>query len=223
MKLLGEAYDKSGNAAKALEVYSIYTKLSGVKDPEASLRKAQLTEATNPAAAAKMYEENTVAYPKDYKSFLAAGLYYAKQKSTLDKALALLKKCSALADTIPSMWFEMGQVYDKLGKDKDELEAFRKFIQLDPENADAAGKIGAMLVAKRKYNDAMMFLETANALKPNEPAYMVPLAQGYIQTDRSKEALEHSGKGRQAEARRRDHPHDPVRPVQVDRPVEEGS
>ncbi|HMD69565.1 MAG TPA: tetratricopeptide repeat protein, partial [Chitinivibrionales bacterium] len=44
MKLLGEAYDKSGNAAKALEVYTIYTKLSGVKDPEASLRKAQLTE-----------------------------------------------------------------------------------------------------------------------------------------------------------------------------------
>jgi tetratricopeptide (TPR) repeat protein len=190
MKLLGDAYDKSANAEKALEVYSIYTKLSGVHDPEASLRKAQLTEASNPAAAAKMYEENTVLYPKDYKSFLAAGLYYAKQKATLDKALALLKKCSALADTIPAMWFEMGQVYDKLGKDKDELDAFRKFIQLDPENAEAAGKIGELLIAKHKYNDAMMFLETANTLKPNDPKYMVPLAQGYIQTDRSKDALD---------------------------------
>jgi|WetSurMetagenome_2_1015567.scaffolds.fasta_scaffold00119_1 tetratricopeptide (TPR) repeat protein len=190
MKLLGEAYDKTGNAAKALETYTIYTKLPGVKDADASLRKAQLTEAGNPAAAAKMYEENTVAFPKDYKSFLAAGLYYAKQKATLDKALALLKKCSALADTIPAMWFEMGQVYDKLGKDKEELEAFRKFVQLDPENADAAGKIGAMLMAKKKYNDAMMFLETANALKPNQPAYMVPLAQGYIHTDRAKDALD---------------------------------
>jgi tetratricopeptide (TPR) repeat protein len=190
MKLLGEAYDKSGNASKALEVYTIYTKLTGVKDPDASLRKAQLTEATNPAAAAKMYEENTVMFPKDYKSFLAAGLYYAKQKATLDKALGLLKKCATLADTIPAMWFEMGQVYGKLGKDKEELEAYRKFIQLDPENAEAAGKIGGILIAKRKFNDAMMFLETANALKPNEPAYMVPLAQGYIETDRSKDALD---------------------------------
>ncbi len=190
MKLLGDSYDKSGDAEKALEVYSIYTKLAGVHDPEASLRKAQLTEATNPAAAAKMYEENTVLYPGDYKSYLAAGLYYAKQKTTLDKALGLLKKCATLADTIPAMWFEMGQVYDKLGRDKEELDAFRKFIQLAPEDADASGKIGALLIAKHKYNDAMMFLETANTLKPNDPKFMVPLAQGYIETDRAKDALD---------------------------------
>jgi tetratricopeptide (TPR) repeat protein len=190
LKLLGDAYDKTGNQAKALEVYTVYTKFTSVHDPDASLRKAQLTEATNPAAAAKMYEDNTVMFPKDYKSFLAAGLYYAKQKATLDKALGLLKKCAALADTIPAMWFEMGQVYGKLSKDKEELDAYRKFIQLDPENADAAGKIGEILLSKHKVNDAMVFLEMANALKANEPKFMVPLAQGYIETDRSKEALD---------------------------------
>jgi tetratricopeptide (TPR) repeat protein len=190
MKMLGDAYDKTGNQAKTLEVYSIYTKLSGVSDPDASLRKAQLTEASDPDAAAKMYEENTVLFPKNYKSFLASGLYYAKQKATLDKALGLLKKCAALADTIPAMWFEMGQVYGKLGKDKEELDAYRRFIQLDPENADAAGKIGEILLGKRKTNDAMVFLEMANAIKNNDPKFMVPLAQGYIETDRPREALD---------------------------------
>jgi tetratricopeptide (TPR) repeat protein len=190
MKMLAESYDKSGNQAKALDAYTVYTRFPSVRDPVASLRKAELTEASNPAAAAKMYEENTVLFPTDYKSFLAAGLYYAKQKATLDKALGLLKKCAALADTIPAMWFEMGQLYGKLGKDKEELDAYRKFIQLDPGNADAAGKIGEILLSKRKVNDAMVFLEKANALKANEPRFMVPLAQGYIETDRSKEALE---------------------------------
>jgi tetratricopeptide (TPR) repeat protein len=190
MKLLGDAYDKSGNQAKALEIYSIYTRLGGVKDAEASFRKAQLTEISNPGLAAKMYEENTVSFPKDYRNFLAAGLYYAKQKATLDKSLSLMRKCAAIADSIPAMWLEMGQVYGKLGKDKEELDAYRKFIQLDPENADAVGKIGETLMSKKKTNDAMVFLEMANTLKPNNPKFMVLLAQGYLSTDRSNDALE---------------------------------
>jgi len=190
VKLLADAYDKSGNSAKALELYSIYTKGAGSKDAEACFRKAQLTEATNPAMAAKIYEDNTIAFPKDYRNFLYAGLFYAKQKTSLDKALAMMKKCASLADSIPSLWLEMGQVYGKLGKDKDELDAYRKFIQLDPTNADACGKIGEILLAKHKVNDAMVFLEMANALKGNDPKFMVLLAQGYLATDRSKDALD---------------------------------
>jgi len=190
VKLLADSYDKSGNSAKALELYGVYTKGAGAKDAEANFRRAQLTEATSPAAAAKIYEENTIAFPKDYRNFLYAGLYYAKQKASLDKALAMMKKCAVLADSIPSLWLEMGQVYGKLGKDKEELDAYRKFIQLDPENADACGKIGEILLAKHKVNDAMVFLEMANALKANDPKFMVLLAQGYLMTDRSKDALD---------------------------------
>ncbi len=189
-KLLADSYDKSGNAGKALEMYTSYTKGAGSKDAEACFRKAQLTEATNPAAAAKIYEDNAADFPKDYRNFLYAGLFYAKQKGSLDKALAMMKKCAALADSIPSLWLEMGQVYGKLGKDKEELDAYRKFIQLDPENADACGKIGEILLAKHKVNDAMVFLEMANALKGNDPKFMVLLAQGYLMTDRSKDALD---------------------------------
>jgi tetratricopeptide (TPR) repeat protein len=189
LKVLALAYDKSGNKAEALEVYSSYLSLSGIKDAEASLRRAQLTEEKDPAAAAKLYEENTSLYPNDYKNYLAAGLYYAKQKTTINKALTLLKKCSELADTIPQMWFELGQIYGKLNKDKEEIEAYRKFIQLDPKNADAASKIGGTLLAKNKVKDALSFLEMANTLKPNDANIMIMLAQCYIKTNKSKDAL----------------------------------
>jgi tetratricopeptide (TPR) repeat protein len=188
-KILADSYDRLGDTAKAMAMYIGYTRLPGVKDQEASFRKAQLTESSNANLAAKMYEENTVAFPNDYRNYLNAGLYYAKRQATFDKAIALLKKCSALADSIPIVWMQMGEVYGKLGKNKEEVEAYRQFIQRDPSNPEASGRIGETLLAKHNVNDAMVFLETANALKPNDAKFMTLLAQGYLVTDRPNEAV----------------------------------
>jgi len=191
LKLLADAYDKSGNAEKALSTYTAYTKLPGVKDGDASFRRAQLIEAGNPDMAAKLYEANSVEYPKDYRNLLYAGLYFAKDEDSQDKALALMKKCAALADTIPSLWLAMGEVYSKLGKSREELESYNKFIQLDPQNADACTKFGETLLAKKKTDDALKFLEIANTLKNNDPKIMVLLTRGYIATNRPANALEY--------------------------------
>jgi Predicted N-acetylglucosaminyl transferase len=190
LKMLADSYDRMGDTTRAVALYIGYTKIAGVRDQEASYRKAQLTEKTNPALAAKMYEDNTLLFPQDYRNFLNAGLYYAKHQAASDKALALLKKCTALADSFPVVWMELGQVYGRLGRDKDEVEAYRQFIQRDPTNPEASGKIGEILLAKHNVNDAMVFLETANALKPNEAHYMMLLARGYVQTDRPNEAID---------------------------------
>ncbi|HEX7510678.1 MAG TPA: tetratricopeptide repeat protein, partial [Chitinivibrionales bacterium] len=189
LKMLADSYDRTGDTARAMSMYIGYTRIPGVRDAEASFRKAQLTEASNPGLAAKMYDDNSVMFPNDYRNFLYAGQYYAKRQATYDKAISLLKKCSSLADSIPSVWMEMGQVYGKLGKNKEEVEAYRQFIQRDPSNPDASGRIGEILMSKHNVNDAMVFLETANALKPNDPKYMLLLAQGYLATDRPNEAI----------------------------------
>jgi tetratricopeptide (TPR) repeat protein len=189
LKMLADSYDQIGDTARAMSMYIGYTRMPGIKDQEASFRKAQLTESSNPSLAAKMYEDNTLLFPGDYRNFLHAGLYYSKRQATYDKAISFLKKCSVLADSIPIVWMEMGQVYGKLGKDKEEVEAYRQFIQRDPGNPEACGRIGEALLAKHNINDAMVFLETANALKPNDPKFMMLLSQGYIATDRSKEAI----------------------------------
>jgi tetratricopeptide (TPR) repeat protein len=189
LKMLAVSYDQLGDTAKAMAMYIGYTKMPGIKDAEASFRKAKLTEHSNPSLAAKMYEDNTKLFPNDYRNYLYAGLYYAKKQATFDKSIAMLKKCSSLADSIPIVWMEMGQVYGKLGKDKEEVEAYREFLQRDPNNPEACGKIGEILLAKHNINDAMVFLETANALKSNDPRFMMLLAKGYLATDRNNEAL----------------------------------
>jgi tetratricopeptide (TPR) repeat protein len=189
LRMLADSYDKIGDNANAVNAYTAYIKLPDVKDPEASYRRAQLEENVNPGMAAKMYEENTQDFPKDYRNYYNAGLQYSKQTTTLDKAVTMIRKFLAQKDTLPTLWIEMGRIYGRMGKSKQEIEAYQQYIQHDASNPDACEGIGVTLLDKRMVNDAMVFLEMANALKPNEPDFMYQLSRGYVKTDRLTDAL----------------------------------
>jgi tetratricopeptide (TPR) repeat protein len=189
LRMLADSYDKAGEFGNALNAYTAYTKLTEVNDPEASFRKAQLAESVNPALAARYYEENTAQSPGDCRNYFGAGLLFAKQASNQEKAAMLLRKGLSLKDTLPVLWMELGKMYGKLGKSKQELEAYQYYIQRDASNPDACEEIGVILLNKRLVNDAMVFLEMANALKENNPDFMFQLARGYLKTDRNAEAL----------------------------------
>jgi tetratricopeptide (TPR) repeat protein len=189
LRMLADSYDKIGDNANAANALAAYTKLPEVNDPEASLRKAQLEETVSGAAAAKMYEENLLKNPRDYRNYFGAGLQYAKQPANLEKAAMYLKKGLSLKDTLPLLWIEVGTIYGKLGKPKLETEAYQSYIQHDATNPDACAEIGIVLLNKREFNDAMVFLEMANALKANTPEFMYQLARGYVKTDRLADAM----------------------------------
>jgi tetratricopeptide (TPR) repeat protein len=189
LRMLADSYEKSNDNANALNVLTAYTKLPDVNDPEASYRKAVLAEVSNPTLAAKYYEENTVQSPRDYRSYFGAGLLYAKQPAYAEKAVTLLRKGLSIKDTIPELWLEIGKMNGKLGKTKQEIEAYQNFIQRDASNPDACEEIGITLLNKHLTNDAMVFLEMANALKANSPDFMYQLARGYVKTDRIADAL----------------------------------
>ena len=187
-KALALAYEKSGDPKTAAEVLDAYVRLPGVKDPDAAYQRASVYETINAAQAVTMYEENTVAYPKDYRNFLKLGIYYARQPNAAVKATKNLEKCTQLADTIGQVWLELGTLYGKQARDKEMLNAYRKFIEVDPTNADACGKIGEILLSRKMVDDAMVFLEMANSIKENDPKIMTLLARGYIITKRKGEA-----------------------------------
>ncbi|MGA2506178.1 MAG: tetratricopeptide repeat protein [Chitinispirillaceae bacterium] len=186
-KALAEAYEKSGDAKKAAEVLNSYVKLPGVKDPDAAYRRAAVYESINAGLAATMYEDNIKAYPNDYRNYFKLGSSYAKQAATAAKGIKYLEKCASLADTIPQVWLDLGQLYGSMNRNQDMINAFRKYIQLDQQNVDAILKIGETLLAKKMTDDAMMFLEMANSLKDNDPKIMTILARGYLMTKRRDE------------------------------------
>jgi tetratricopeptide (TPR) repeat protein len=183
-RALAEAYEKSGDTKKAADVLNSYVNLPGVNDPDAAYQRASVYEAINQAQAIAMYEDNIKKYPNDYRNYLKLGSIYSKQKATQTKGIRYLEKCASLADTISRVWFDLGQMYSEMGRSQDMLKAFRKYIQIDQQNVDQILRIGEILLVKRMVDDAMVFLEMANALRDNDPKIMTLLARGYIITKR---------------------------------------
>ena len=190
LKLLAEAYEKDNNVAQAVEVYTAYALLPGPKEPDASYKAASLQEKVNPARAKKIYEDNIKAFPNDYRNYLRLGMIFAKDKTTLARSASLLQKASSIADTIPSMWLELAQVYNKLGNETEELNAYKKLITMEPQNLEANKRLGIILMKKNVITDAMVYLEMANALSSKDPDILAMLATGYMKTNRLKDAID---------------------------------
>ncbi len=190
LKLLAESYEKDNNIQSAVDMYTAYSSLPGSKDPDVAYKAGFLQEKVNPLRARKIYEENVTMFPSDYRNMLRLGILYAKDKTTLAKSASLLKKASAIADTIPAMWIEMAQVYNKLGNERGELDAYKKLITLDPQNLEANKRLGTLLMKSGSITDAMVYLEMANTLSPKDPEIMTLLGMGYIKTNRPKDAID---------------------------------
>jgi len=192
LKRLVAAYEADGNHAKAAEVIDEFLKLPNVKDQDLAFRRGQLVEmAGDTAGAIRIFESNTAAYPRDHRNFLRAGTFFAGRGRNPAKAVTMLERTVALNDTISRAWFELGMIYGSQKKDKEMMNAFQRFIAIEARNPDPILRVGEYLLNVRKMpNDAMMFLEMANALRANDPKIMSALASGYIQTGRSADAMQ---------------------------------
>ena len=190
LKTLAEAYEKDGQESLAAESYGAYCSLPGVSDPDAAYKHAFLLEKSNPLAAQRVYEGNIKQYTDDYRNFLRLGLLLSSKQETLSKAALYLKRTTTLAESVPAVWLELGKVYGKLGSEQDELDAFRKYLQTDPQNAEANKRVGIILARKGQLSEALIYLEIANTLAPNDPDVMASLAKGYLTTNRKNEAID---------------------------------
>ena len=190
LKALAEAYENDGQIPKAAEAYAAYCAIPGPGDPDASFKEAFLIEKSNPAAAMKIYQANTVQFPRDYRNFLHLGIMLSAKPEMLPKAIVLLKKTAALAETVPAVWLELGKAYRELGNQDDALAAYRKYNQADPQNPEANKQIGLILAARDSLTAALTYLEVANMLLPNDPDVMAAMARGYGASNRQDQAIE---------------------------------
>jgi len=191
LTLLGEMYEKDGKQNQAALAYVEYANLPGVKDREASYKSAFLQEKTNPSAAMKIYEANMKTFSDDARNGLRLGLLYSQSKDTKEKekAVPLLQKSASAADKEPKLWLDIAAVYGSMNREADELAAYQKYVRTDPQHVEANKRIGTLLMRKGDYSGAMISLELANTMSPNDPAVMVLLAKGYARTKRNKEAI----------------------------------
>ncbi len=190
LMLLAGAYEKSGHNTDAAAVYGEYLTLPGVNDPDASYKRACLLESSDPVVALRLFESNIRTYPADYRNFLKAGTIMSSKKETLGKSVEYLRRVTELASEKPDVWLEMARVYGKLRKTTEELDAYKRFAESNPQSIEANSRIGTLLMQKGLRNEAMVYLELANTLKPDDPDIMILLAEGYQRTGRINDAVD---------------------------------
>ncbi len=189
-KLQAESYEKINELASAAEAYAAYTSLPGVKDDDASYKKAFLLERSDPKAAVQAYAANTKIFPSDYRNFLRLGLIYAEDKASYSKAASMLKKVAALVDTIPEVYEVLGEVYGKLKKDAAQLQAYQKLLKFKPQHLEANKRVGMILIGQKKYTQGISNLEMAHTMAPKDVDIIMTLADGYLATKRPAQAVE---------------------------------
>jgi len=189
LHMLGEAYEKVFDNANAVAVYAEYNRIPTVKDPDCAFRMAGMEETISPLGAARMYERNTLKYPKDYRNYYEAARLYSKEKTTHAAATVMLKKCIAIKDTVPFLWQVLGRIYGENGQTKLELDAYQRYIQKDTPNGDICEELGISLLNRNLVNESIVYLELACALKPDNANFLYQLARGYEKTNRLPDAL----------------------------------
>ncbi len=190
LRMVGDSYEKMGKKLEAARIFSAYIELPGVKDNEIAYKVGTLLEKESPAAAIRAYEKNIADFPRDHRSFYRLGLLYSKSATTLGKAQPLLAKVTTLTDSFPEVWLELAIIYEKQGKSQDELKAYKKYLELNPQNVDANKRVGSVLMKKGLINEGMIYLEMANTLAPNDPDVLLMLAAAYKKTNRPEGAID---------------------------------
>lgn len=188
--MLIDSYEKSGRTTDAIKMINQLLPFTGGKDRDILYKKAYLIERENKASAIAIYEDNCKKFPDDYRNFLRLGVLFSESKETLSKSIPALKRVTEIASSVPVVWLELGKVYLKMGDDANALSSFRMYAEKEPQDIEANRQLGMLLLKTAKINEAVVYLEIANTLSPNDPLIMANLAKGYLQNGRTSDAMD---------------------------------
>jgi len=128
---------------------------------------------------------------EDRRMYRALAQIYEKGHKFDDatKALDQAEKLSNTKDDQAEIWLDRAMLLDKAKKHDASEAAYRKVLDLDPENVGAMNDLGYMLADRNeKLNEALSLIQKANELEPNNGAYLDSLGWIYFRLNRLPEA-----------------------------------
>jgi len=190
LRSLGEIYEADNKPVLAAKAYSDYVAIQGVVDQEASFKRAFLIEKTDEAQAIKYYKENLKTFPKDARNFVRLGLIQSQKKETMTQAAANLNAAVKLVDNDADVWLALAKVNSNLNRTNEELAAYRRYVQLNPQDFSANRRMGEIFHSRKQFQDAITNLEIFLATTPNDVEVILMLADAYEGTNRQAKAAE---------------------------------
>jgi tetratricopeptide (TPR) repeat protein len=128
--------------------------------------------------------------PDNPAVLLASARYRADIESDLDGALAELQRSAEIAPGDDAIWNEIGTVQEGRNAVLEADRAYRRAVELNPENPAIRANYARFLLAQDQYDAAKRQVDVAVAIDPS--SYPVLAAQGryLFRTGRTQEALQ---------------------------------
>ncbi len=106
-------------------------------------------------------------------------LYLASRQE--DAGVDALRKAVASDPQQPVPYKVLAFALMSLGRRTEAIRTWQDLAKVTPENHDIPSNIGPLLVAEKRYREAVPYLETAVKLYPQRSGFLVSLATAYLQ------------------------------------------
>ncbi|TGD80330.1 tetratricopeptide repeat protein [Hymenobacter wooponensis] len=222
------AYLYAAYAAAAKEDFPAakeqYTKLQGIgyKSPQMYTTLLQMArQEKNDAEASKVLQQALQAYPTN-KSFMLEDLNADLSSGRSKEALAKIDKAIAADPKNANLYAVKGSLLDQAKQPAQALEAYKKAVEIEPENFDANFNLGVynynkaadlytraskMSLAeyqksgkkyeadgKKYFQDSLPYFEKALQVQPNDRATISSLQKAYLRVGRTADSERMSAK-----------------------------
>ena len=105
----------------------------------------------------------------------------ASQKSNYDLAMASLLKATRLQQSDAyRAWFELGQIYKTLGRNKDVVASFQEAIRLKPNYAEAWSGLASIYMSQKEYGQAIVAYKESTRLDPGDKKDWMMMGAAYL-------------------------------------------
>jgi tetratricopeptide (TPR) repeat protein len=169
---LGELLSRQGHFNQA----ETYLREAVVKDPTRALAYSDLADALMGRITGENLDDPVALTPDE-------------QQRIAREALVVLGQAGKLDRSISALYTRMGAIYELLHQPDDSIIALQEAIRLDPADADAHYTLGAMLMDRKRYQDALPHFVTAVQLAPFALQARLSLATCYGMLDQVTQAL----------------------------------
>ncbi|UYZ64087.1 tetratricopeptide repeat protein [Hymenobacter weizhouensis] len=222
------AYLYAAFAAEAKQDFGsakdMYSKLQGIgyKSPQMYGRLLQIArQEKDDAAARKVVQEALVAYPNN-KGFMLEDLNMELSAGRGREAISKIEKAIAADPTNSNLYAVLGSVYDQDKQPAKALEAYKKAVEVDPNNFDANFNLGVynynkaaelytkaskMSLAeyqksgkkneadgKKYFQESLPYFEKALQIQPDDRATISSLQKAYLRVGRTSDSERMSAK-----------------------------
>lgn len=133
--------------------------------------------------------------PADTNALYLIGLSYSKKRMYAEAVDPLARVVQQVPKFAPAQ-FELAVCYQNRGEKDLALACYRKVLELDPGNPDAAYNAGLILFGMSRADEALADFERALQVKPEDPEYLEMAGRCYINQGNYAKAIEYLDKAK---------------------------